>query len=558
MLKLSMNTESLPSLNDKTLGWLTFLHRKVSINDDWSEDGEPLDWWDKTSNPPVLNFARFDLSESSYALGLMADVTPAWREVYSFILKGLSERHLTFWAAYDWLTQIGPDPNRDKYPQEWIDLWIPDHLVGKYDTPGWVANGIEPWGLQKDPIGADGNLFFKGWLNLIQSLHVYTTGEDTWGSSFQVAGVDRSKFDWTQHRLVEHLSSQWTKNRMGPHCENTKIWPYCLSAAGLGLQLYDAIFQKNTHSVYPEWVEHTKDKYYGFDSSGALEWTPIYYDPLIDHIHAAGPSNGLTIAFYMMPQDPVFAEFLYRTAVKKLGWDNINKEIKMKPEPRFMALGLACAKEFGDTTVEMRLRAFAEEHFEPRWFGENNINFGYWFNLNEKWPRGQWAALAMMAEVGKSGAWSNLFRNPNLEKFNAPSLEGVDFPNILVEQAYNEPNSQTLFVKLKAANKSKENSPSKIFIKKIPDLSAVKVKRDGYLYDMWRATGKGSIEIDISYSDIELEIYTGWSGAKKRGEFNKVIKKDNFANESSNIMQSPRSLKIINTSTCPCCTSMGN
>ena len=58
----------------------------------------------------------------------------------------------------------------------------------------------------------------------------------------------------------------------------------------------DAIFQKNTHSVYPEWVENTKDKYYGFDNSGALEWTPIYYDPLIDHIHAAGPSNGLTIA----------------------------------------------------------------------------------------------------------------------------------------------------------------------------------------------------------------------------------------------------------------------
>ena len=82
MLMLRMSTESLPSLNDKTLGWLTF--RKVSINDDWSEDGEPLDWWDKTSNPPVLNFARFD-SESSYALGLMADVTPAWQEVYAFI-----------------------------------------------------------------------------------------------------------------------------------------------------------------------------------------------------------------------------------------------------------------------------------------------------------------------------------------------------------------------------------------------------------------------------------------------------------------------------------------
>ena len=107
-----MGAKKYPSLNEKTLGWLTFLHRKVSINDDWSEDGEPLEWWDKTSNPPVLNFARFDLSESSYALGLMADVTPAWREAYAFILKGLSERHLTFWAAYDSLTQIGPDPKR--------------------------------------------------------------------------------------------------------------------------------------------------------------------------------------------------------------------------------------------------------------------------------------------------------------------------------------------------------------------------------------------------------------------------------------------------------------
>ena len=51
---------------------------------------------------------------------------------------------------------------RKNYPKDWVDLWIPEHLVGEYDTPGWVANGIEPWGLQKDPVGADGNLFFKG------------------------------------------------------------------------------------------------------------------------------------------------------------------------------------------------------------------------------------------------------------------------------------------------------------------------------------------------------------------------------------------------------------
>ena len=135
----------------------------------------------------------------------------------------------------------------------------------------------------------------------------------------------------------------------------------------------------------------------------------------------------------------------------------------------------------------------------------------------------------------------------------------LDFPNILVSQAFNDPDKQTLNIKLKSTNKVKENRSSKISIKKIPDLSSVKIKRDGYLYDMWRATQKNSIEIDISYSDIELEIYTGWSGEKKRGEFNKVINKDNFSGMSSGIIQRPQSLKIIKTSSsCPCCASIGN
>ncbi len=552
-----MNKQKMPRLNDRSLGWLTYLHRKTSTVDNWSEDGEPLDWWDNKSNAPVLNFARFDLSESSYALGLMADITPAWREVYSDILKGLSERHLTFWAAYDWLTQIGPDPDRKKYPKEWIDLWIPDNMVGKYDRPGWVANGIKPWGLQADPIGADGNLFFKGWLNLIQCLHVYTTGEDTWGKSFQVAGLDRSRFEWTQHSLVDHLVLQWKNNPLGPHCENTKIWPYCLSAAGLGLKLYDSIFQKEKHSVFHDWVAYTKNKYYGFDPSGALEWTPIYYDPLINHIHAAGPSNGLTIAFYMMPQDPHFAEYLYKTAVKKLGWDNNYREIQMKPEPRFMALGLACAKEFGDLTVEKRLRDFAEKHFEPKWFGENDGHFGYWFNLHENWPRGQWSALAMMAEVGEQGAWSNLFRKPNLEKFEAPTLGSVDFPSLMVSTAFNDKIRGTLNIKFRSKNLTKSGKKTLVKISNLPDPRAVKVKKNGDTYYTWRISGEKEIEIETEYVDTFLEVYTGWRGMKMNKNIEPAMKGIGGPNASQTFSAKTGSLKLVNLSCCTCCACTG-
>ena len=86
----------------------------------------------------MLSFPRFDLSESSYALGIMADLTPAWREVYSTILEKSVERHLTYWAAIDWITHIGPDPRRKDYPKEWIEALLPAHLVGEYDVPGCV------------------------------------------------------------------------------------------------------------------------------------------------------------------------------------------------------------------------------------------------------------------------------------------------------------------------------------------------------------------------------------------------------------------------------------
>ena len=80
-------------LNDRARGWLKHLWTKSTTPDDWSSSGEPHAWWDRYSSAPVQDFARFDLSESSYAVAAMAQVTPAWREVYAQILDGLVDRH---------------------------------------------------------------------------------------------------------------------------------------------------------------------------------------------------------------------------------------------------------------------------------------------------------------------------------------------------------------------------------------------------------------------------------------------------------------------------------
>ncbi len=497
-----------PTLNPRARGWLRFLWTKATTPDDWSETGVPHPWWDRYSSEPVMNFARFDLSESAYAVAVMADQTPAWREVYGRILEELVRRHTTFWAAIDWLTQFGPDPRRGSYPQDWIDTYIPKHLIGQYDTPGWVANGIEPWGLQPDPIGADGNLFFKGWLNLLMGLQAYVTGQDRRDEPFEVAGVGGTRFEWTHARLASWLVELWRRHPEGPHCENTKVWPYCLNAAGLGLGLYDSLYGTDRHQAWERWSAETRNDYFGVQD-GKLEWVTLFYDPLVRHKQTIGPSGGFANAIYLAPQDPDFAEFVYRGAAARMGWSDASSPVRPTADPRFVALGRVLAAEFGDAVTDRRLALYAEEHFEPTFFGADGGEFGWWFRLGEPWPRGQLSALMMMAEVGGPGAWARLYRRPNLTKFSEPTVEGVEFPVLGISRAWNDRAAGVLHVTTYAADRSRAGAATRFRVTGLADAASVTVRCDGEEHRRWRVTAPDAIEIESDVADRAFEIVTG-------------------------------------------------
>ena len=548
-----------PELNQRAQGWLNFLYLKATTPDDWSEDGSPNDWWDQISTAPMCAFPRFDLQESTYAMGLMADRTPAWREVYSEILNEIAERSITYWAAVDWLSQFGHDPDRKNYPEAWKGTLIPQEFWGEYDAPGWTANGVAPWGFHADPIGADGNLFFKGWLNLTQSMHTYVSGYDKWSSPFSVAGAYNSRFEWTQHQLADHLHQQWAKTPMGPHCENTKAWPFCLSAAGLGLMMYDKIFDNNFHSSYSNWLSFTKDKYYGFNKNGSLEWVTMYFDEINDHHHRTIPTHGLAVAFYAKPQDPQFAELLYRGAINFLGWDNPSIPItnQFMPDPRMFALGLTMSKEFDDQITHERLRKYAEENFEPQFFGLNDSQFGFWFNLGEKWPRGQLSALAMCAEVCEPEAWEGLFNKPNLTKFYSPSIQGVDFPSVFIEKAFHEDQRGKLHFSIADGDKTKTNEKTEIEVFNLPDANKVLVFCDGKEFNNYDIVDTTKISIKTDVRKHNFEIDTGYHLSKEEEQvLNKKLKESK--GQDKNVPRNSSGLTsrlVIPTSlnTCSCC-----
>ena len=506
-------------LNECTRGWLRHLWRKATTEDDWSSSGEPHPWWDKYSLEPMLSFPRFDLSESSYALLLMGRKTPAWREVYTRILDELVRRHTTHWAAVDWLTQIGPDPDRANYPERYRGL-IPKDLWGGYDVPGWTANGVEPWGVQPDPIGSDGNLFFRGFFSLLLSIHRAVSGETTWEKPFEVTGLDGRTFPWTHSKIATYLSENWAKNPEGPHCENTKVWPYCLSAAGLGLQMTDLTLGTSTHWVYDHWLEDTfKTRFLEFDPRGNLRSVGLYHDPLLERTHRQPRAGGLAPAFYVLPQNREMAEFLYRSAVSSVGWNRWWMPV-LGPtsQPRLFTIGLLLAREFGDHTTERRLTRKLARFENGRYFdagdaaaGQYEEEFGYFFNFDEAYPRGQETGLLMVRDLlDGEGEWHRAFNESDAEKFAAPTVEGVDYPRMGLATAWNDPGSASLELETYVATRSNRGSPTRFRVTRLPDSGAVSVMRDGAEHGDWKALGSDTIEIGTEIGDHTFRIHTGY------------------------------------------------
>jgi hypothetical protein len=539
-----------PQLNERARGWLRFLYEKATTKDDWSSKGKPNEWWDQYTAPGIFSYPRFDLSESTYAVIMMADQTPAWREVYSRIMDELAGRYVTYWGAIDWMTQIGDDPARANYPPQVMAL-LPPNLRGKYNRVGWVANGIEPYGLSPDPLAADGNLFYRGWFNLIASAYDYVSGDDKWRKPFKIIGYQDREFEWTLDRVVQRLNKQWGERPEGIHCENTKIWPFCLSAAGLGLHLYDRLHGTRMHAVAESWFEYFRHNYMGLSADGKLAWSTFYYDPVVN-FKLNQPQQNLGTLFYMLPQIPELAAFLYKAAVAANGWDNPNTPVR-----GLSYLSVVLSREMGDETSYKKLSAAAEQQFEPRFFGEDSSDFGWWFKLGEKFPRGQQSALMMVSQVGKPGDWSKAFTNPHPMKLKAPTVEGIDFPAVGISQAWNDAATGTLNLTTYAATPSRRGAPTTFRVTKLPNARKVKIFVDGQPYKRFHRVGPDTIQIESTIDLRQYSIVTGYhpgvASADTQNEPAMRGSKQNGTFASASLNSASASSFLASAPSCPCC-----
>lgn len=503
-------TTAKDGLNDRSLGWLRFMWDKATTEDDWSDQGEPHRWWDRYSEPPMCAFPRFDLAEMGYVLPMMLEATPAWREGYTRILDELARRYVTFWGGIDWNTLIGPDPHVDRYPPEWLAV-VPERLRGRYALPGWTANGVEPWGLQPDPVGCDGNLFYRGWLNLLLGMRHYVSGERSQTTPFDVSGYQNRQFTWTHERIARFISAQLTARPQGAHCENTKIWPFCMSAAGLGLQIYDSLLGTSLNDPFVDWIAFARKHYMGRDRRGRLDWVAFYYDPIENATMTfPGPLNGysaLILLHYLYPQDPELGIELYETAMRQLGWsDPTVPVIQLADDPQLLSTALWMAREVGDSTTWARLREISETRFEPRFFGEDASRFAYWLGLDEQWPRGQVNATMMMIECAEPGAWSRVFTTPRTTIHSEPTVRDLAYPLVGIRRTHYDRERRALEIDTYAATPARRGTPTTFTVDRLPPGAGVTVEVDGRTHAGWRHSADRAVTIAVPIDDHRIRL----------------------------------------------------
>ena len=213
----------------------------------------------------------------------------------------------------------------------------------------------------------------------------------------------------------------------------------------------------------------------------------------------------LNLAHELVGQKNEEARLLFLGAAELLGWTGTGPVIEgtvdlttLQPLPTGTAFGMILATEFGEEAIYAKLRAHAEEHYEPTW-DEKSGEFTWGFGLDEPYPRGQLNGRIATAEAISQNAMWRLYNRPNLKKFVEPTVYGIDFPHVCLSQAYYDADKKYLIVSTDKGVPGASGQPTSFRVTNVyPDLCKVIV--DGKISEDWRIAD-GDLEISTTIGE---------------------------------------------------------
>jgi hypothetical protein len=372
---------------------------------------------------------RYQLGYMAYAVALAQyHKTPAYRELYQKAMDSLIQKMVRKDVWYYW-----------------------EHTSkgGKTTNPALKDKGLG-W---IDPV-VEKNIMYSGHLinmvELYQMLYRDTKYDRPKSITFKWEWISEmlNRYEYDGNKLAEVIHKQFINNPLHMiECELNLVFPVCNQHPLLGLILYDHNHGTNLSSAVKDLMMAT------FNGKGLLNPTTRDFAEfhMIEQgttIHSGSAGNDASVSLPMHAWNPKLIEELYPVHARKVEWTDpvtarvpADRSVGISATPAFAGY----AKEIGDIKTAKGLMAWTEKNGSPRW-----TDGRYYYPRNDDMKiNNLFSIMAAIADLNvKNGIWSIYNRPWKEDYFSQPFISGVEYPKVIVKQAFYDAGKDVLIVTL--------------------------------------------------------------------------------------------------------------
>lgn len=288
-------------------------------------------------------------------------------------------------------------------------------MIKKMKSPKVWGDWIS-YGMGDDPI-SEGNVMYKGHLNLMYGLYQLMTGNEEFSR----------EFTWLTSRIIDEMRRHHIEGKHeGADCEPGRYFAQCNSISLLSLKIYDKLYGTNYSDVEASWtINFIKQKMTDQNNGFYLKMYNTKHQ--FCNPQLSGYTNAWTMTFLRVYEEK-YNEDLYsvwkENFTQELGpFAYVKEDLEAGASPLAHLTGLLAAKEFEDISLFRKLR----NSIDRKLYQKDDLNHYLYSNINNPIYNGP--ILWTKVHVG----WKKVLEHDwgYTKNFNIPNIDNMQWTDVL-------------------------------------------------------------------------------------------------------------------------------
>ena len=243
-------------------------------------------------------------------------------------------------------------------------------MINKMKSPKVWGDWIS-YGMGDDPI-SEGNVMYKGHLNLMYGLYQLMTGNEEFSR----------EFTWLTTKIINEMRRHHLEGKHeGADCEPGRYFAQCNSISLLSLKIYDKLYGTDYSDVEASWtINFIKQKMTDQNNGFYLKMYNTKHQ--FCNPQLSGYTNAWTMTFLRVYEQK-YNEDLYpvwkENFTQELGpFAYVKEDLEAGASPLAHLTGLLAAKEFEDISLFRKLR----NSIDRKLYQKDDLNHYLYSNIN--------------------------------------------------------------------------------------------------------------------------------------------------------------------------------